>query len=340
MQFMDLTQMKMRKKRLPFSSQMVNLGEINKTFMKSRVLLILIFGSFLLVNCGGTKGEGSVGDVTVVRGELPEETESIDLFWRITGQPDASKLSMNDLEFNEDKSEMSFTPDAPGKFQFELEVFQYGDELETQKFTYTVDSIEPLVADASEEALSDESEDWLDEEYEENLNDDSEDEYMDEDDEYDFNELDSEDSVEYYETDNNDPVIEENNDEEKLMPLEIAAKKETSSTPSPVKKQTTASKPPVKKKSSRYVIPFDKSRFTIQVASKKNLNDAEKIAANLIESGYDAYIQKAYFRDTDEVWFRVRVGSYDNRDTALAVGKVIADAMTTEVWIDFVRFEE
>jgi len=332
--------MKMRKKRLPFSSQMVNLGEINKTFMKSRVLLILIFGSFLLVNCGGTKGEGSVGDVTVVRGELPEDTESIDLFWRITGQPDASKLSMKDLEFNEDKSEMSFTPDAPGKFQFELEVFQYGDELETQKFTYTVDSIEPLVADASEEALSDESEDWLDEEYEEDLNDDSEDEYVDEDDEYDFNELDSEDSVEYYETDNNDPVIEETNDEEKLMPLEIAAKKETSSTPSPVKKQTTASKPPVKKKSSRYVIPFDKSRFTIQVASKKNLNDAEKIAANLIESGYDAYIQKAYFRDTDEVWFRVRVGSYDNRDTALAVGKVIADAMTTEVWIDFVRFEE
>ena len=330
--------MKMHKKRLPFSSQMVNLGEINKTFMKSRVLLILIFGSFLLVNCGGTKGEGSVGDVTVVQGELPEETESIDLFWRITGQPDASKLSMRDLEFNEDKSEMSFTPDAPGKFQFELEVFQYGDELETQKFTYTVDSIEPLVADASEESLSDESEDWLDEEYEEELNDDSEDTYM-EDDEYDYDEFDSEDSLEYYETDNNEASIDENKEEE-LMPLEIATKKETSSTPIPVKTQTTATKPPVKKKSTRYVIPYDKSRFTIQVASKKNLNDAEKVAANLIESGYDAYIQKAYFRDTDEVWFRVRVGSYDNRDTALAVGKVIANAMTMEVWVDFVRFEE
>jgi len=330
--------MKMHKKRLPFSSQMVNLGEINKTFMKSRVLLILIFGSFLLVNCGGTKGEGSVGDVTVVQGELPEETESIDLFWRITGQPDASKLSMRDLEFNEDKSEMSFTPDAPGKFQFELEVFQYGDELETQKFTYTVDSIEPLVADASEESLSDESEDWLDEEYEEELNDDSEDTYM-EDDEYDYDEFDSEDSLEYYETDNNEASIDENKEEE-LIPLEMATKKETSSTPIPVKTQTTATKPPVKKKSTRYVIPYDKSRFTIQVASKKNLNDAEKVAANLIESGYDAYIQKAYFRDTDEVWFRVRVGSYDNRDTALAVGKVIANAMTMEVWVDFVRFEE
>ena len=331
----------MRKKRLPFSSQIVNLGEINKTFMKSRVLLILICGSFLLVNCGGTKGEGTVGDVTVVQGKLPDETESIDLFWRITGQPDASKLSMKDLKFNEDKSEMSFTPDAPGKYQFELEVFQYGDELETQKFTYTVDSIEPLVADASEEgAISDESEDWLDEEYDEDINDEFEDEYMDDDDEYEYNELDSEDSVYYYDTDNNEMVSEENVEKEDLTTLEMATKKETSSSPLPVKTQTTATKPPVKKKSSRYVIPFDKSRFTIQVASKKNLNDSEKIAANLIESGYDAYIQKAYFRDTDEVWFRVRVGSYDNRDTALAVGKVIADAMTTEVWIDFVRFEE
>ena len=69
----------MRKKRLPFSSQIVNLGEINKTFMKSRVLLILLCGSFLLVSCGGTKGEGSVGDVTVVRGKLPDDTESVDL---------------------------------------------------------------------------------------------------------------------------------------------------------------------------------------------------------------------------------------------------------------------
>ena len=333
--------MKMRKKRLPFSSQMVNLGENNKTFMKSRVIIILICGLFLLVNCGGTKGEGSVGDVTLVRGELPEETESIDLFWSITGQPDASKLSMNDLEFNQDKSEMSFTPDAPGKYQFELEIFQYGDELETQKFTYTVDSIEPLVADASEEeSVTEDNEEWLEEEYEEELDD----EYS----EYDYDEVESEeDTMEYYvsddNTENNEMTEEEEGTEEKeneLLTIEMANKEESSSTLPTVKKQSTALKTPVKKKSSRYVIPFDKSRYTIQIASKKNLNDAEKVAVNLIESGYDAYIQKAYFRDTDEVWFRVRVGSYDNRDTALSVGKVIADAMTTEVWIDFVRFEE
>jgi len=309
--------------------------------MKSRVLLILIFSLFLLVNCGGTKGEGSVGDVTVVQGELPEDTESIDLFWSITGQPDASKLSIQDLVFNNDKSEMSFTPDAPGKYQFELEIFQYGDELETQKFTYTVDSIEPLVADAlDEETDTDDSEDWLDEELDDETDEDDMDEYS----EYDYNELDDEeDYVDEYESgdnvENNETVSEENIEQKnnELTTLEMASKKEASSS---VNTQSTATKPPVKKKSSRYIIPFDKSRFTIQVASKKNLNDAEKIAANLIESGYDAYIQKAYFRDTDEVWFRVRVGSYDNRDTALSVGKVISDAITTEVWIDFVRFED
>ena len=313
---------------------MLNLGEINKTFMKSRVFLILIFSSFLLMNCGGTKAEGSVGDVSLVRGQLPEETESIDLFWSITGQPDASKLSIKDFEFNNDKSEMSFTPDAPGKYQFELQIFQYGDELETQKFTYSVDSIEPLVADALEdESISGENEDWLDEE-------------LDEGSEYDFNDDSDEeaDSLNSFITDDEVATnkIDENvlkEQENELITTEMAAKNDAPTSP-PAKLLSTATKPPVKKKSSRYIIPFDKSRFTIQVASKKNLNDAEKIAANLIESGYDAYIQKAYFRDTDEVWFRVRVGSYDNRDTALAVGKVISDVITTEVWIDFVRFED
>ena len=128
----------------------------------------------------------------------------------------------------------------------------------------------------------------------------------------------------------------EDDENEGIEGTEIAA---VEITPLAVAPKSTAAKP-AKKKSPRYIIPFDKSRYTIQVVSKKNLKDAEKMAANLIESGYDAYIQKAYFRDTDEVWFRVRVGSYDNRETALAVGKVIASAMTTDIWVDFVRFED
>jgi len=285
--------------------------------MKLRTFFILITGSLLLMNCGGKRGEGIIGEIIHVNGELPEETESIDLFWTISSQPDASKLSMKTLEFSKDKSKMSFTPDAAGKYVFEMEIFQFGDELETQKFTYNVDSIEPLVTSETEdEALAEEEdEDWLEEEYEEELEED-------------------EDEME----ENEDEVYEDDEDEEieGIEGTEIAA---AEITPLAVAPKSTAAKP-AKKKSSRNVKPFDKSRYTIQVASKKNLKDAEKTAANLIESGYDAYIQKAYFRDTDEVWFRVRVGSYDNRETALAVGKVIASAMSTDIWVDFVRFED
>ena len=294
--------------------------------MKFRTFFILITGSLLLMNCGGKRGEGIIGEIIHVNGELPEETESIDLFWTISSQPDASKLSMKTLEFSKDKSKMSFTPDAAGKYVFEMEIFQFGDELETQKFTYNVDSIEPLVTSETEdEALAEEEdEDWLEEEYEEELEE-------DEDEDYDYAEEAEEDEEAFYKENEDEDEEIEGIEETEIAAAEIS--------PTVLEPKSTAAKP-AKKKSPRYVIPFDKSRYTIQVVSKKILKDAEKTAVNLIESGYDAYIQKAYFRDTDEVWFRVRVGSYDNRETALAVGKVIGSAMTTDIWVDFVRFDD
>ncbi len=309
--------------------------------MKLRTFFIVIAGTLLLVNCGGKRGEGIIGEIIHVNGELPEETESIDLFWTISSQPDASKLSMKTLEFSKDKSKMSFTPDAAGKYVFEMEIFQYGDELETQKFTYNVDSIEPLVTSETEdEALAEEEDkDWLEEEYKEELEYDEDEDYdyaeeSEEDEDYDYaeeSEDDEEQDYDYAKESMDNEVKDEDIEETEIAAAEI--------TPPEVAPKSTAAKP-AKKKSPRYIIPFDKSRYTIQVVSKKNLKDAEITAANLIESGYDAYIQKAYFRDTDEVWFRVRVGSYDNRETALAVGKVIASAMTTDIWVDFVRFED
>ena len=86
-------------------------------------------------------------------------------------------------------------------------------------------------------------------------------------------------------------------------------------------------------------IPFDKNRFTIQIASKRKLGDAKKVAGKLIESGYDAYIQKANFKKSNEVWFRVRVGSYDNRQTASAVAESLSKTQKETAWVDFVRYE-
>ena len=98
-----------------------------------------------------------------------------------------------------------------------------------------------------------------------------------------------------------------------------------------------------KKKKAKLIrgsyIPYDKERFTIQVASKKEFADAKKVVATLIDAGFDAYIQKAVFKETNEIWYRVRVGSYDNRDTAVAVAESLSRTRLERAWVDFVRYE-
>ena len=87
-------------------------------------------------------------------------------------------------------------------------------------------------------------------------------------------------------------------------------------------------------------IPAKKDRFTIQVISKKRLLDAQKFADKLIKTGYDAYIQKAYFKETEEVWYRVRIGSYDNYNSAQAVADIVSKDIKLSVWVDFVRLDK
>jgi len=108
----------------------------------------------------------------------------------------------------------------------------------------------------------------------------------------------------------------------------------------PVVKKTPPPSPPKKQIIPGSKIPFDKDRFTIQVASRNKLVDAERVAADLIDAGFDAYIQKAYFIENDQTWYRVRVGSYDNIDVAKSVAESIANAHELTTWIDHVRIEQ
>lgn len=87
-------------------------------------------------------------------------------------------------------------------------------------------------------------------------------------------------------------------------------------------------------------IPYDKTRFTIQVAARNTLEDAEKVAADLIDAGFDAYIQKATFVENDQTWYRVRVGSYDDRKVAQAVANSIQEQHELSTWIDHVRLDQ
>ena len=80
-------------------------------------------------------------------------------------------------------------------------------------------------------------------------------------------------------------------------------------------------------------------RFTIQITSKKMLKDAQLFSQKLISKGYDAYIQKVVFK-TDEIWYRVRVGSYDNHNSAKAAADNLSGELGMATWVDFVRKEQ
>ena len=44
-------------------------------------------------------------------------------------------------------------------------------------------------------------------------------------------------------------------------------------------------------------------------------------------------------REFYEIWFRIRVGSYDNRETAIAVAQSLSKSRRETAWVDFVRYE-
>jgi cell division protein FtsN len=43
--------------------------------------------------------------------------------------------------------------------------------------------------------------------------------------------------------------------------------------------------------------------------------------------------------DTNKIWYRVRVGSYDNYNSAKAAADVLSEELGMATWVDFVRKE-
>ena len=159
----------------------------------------------------------------------------------------------------------------------------------------------------------------------------------------DFTEAEEEEIVE--EEIEEEEIEDEEEEEEIEDEEEEQEEEEVSSKKGKVNKTTTKAIISNKKRASKLRsargsnIPAKKDRFTIQVISKKRLVDAQKFADKLIKSGYDAYIQKAYFKETEEVWYRVRIGSYDNYNSAQAIANVVSKDIKLAVWVDFVRVD-
>ena len=284
-------------------------------------LPILLF----LISCGGKGVEGQVGQIISIAAEENLEETNVDYNWIIMGQPDGSLLSPKDLKYKNNGQEMIFTPDYPGDYNFEVSVTKFGDELSSQSFFFTISDF----TEVKEEEIEDETakeEEWLKE---------SLDDYDQEEKEIEEEEI-EEEEIEEEEIEEEEEEIEEEEEEEEE---EVTPEKRI------VKGTTTKAIISNKKRASKLRsargsnIPAKKDRFTIQVISKKRLVDAQKFADKLIKSGYDAYIQKAYFKETEEVWYRVRIGSYDNYNSAQAIANVVSKDIKLAVWVDFVRVD-
>ena len=84
------------------------------------------------------------------------------------------------------------------------------------------------------------------------------------------------------------------------------------------KKPKVPEKPTVgKAPSSASAAAETTAKLTIQVASMKDGAAAERVVANLKKDGYPAYLSRIVIPDKG-LWFRVRVGRYQDRDQAAA----------------------
>ena len=69
------------------------------------------------------------------------------------------------------------------------------------------------------------------------------------------------------------------------------------------------------------------------------MKDAQTFTKRMINEGYDAYIQKSIIKNK-EIWYRVRIGSYDNYNLASKAAQNISKNLQMPTWVDFIRKEQ
>ena len=129
-----------------------------------------------------------------------------------------------------------------------------------------------------------------------------------------------------------------------LFPISSASEKKKVISCIPLSSESEPKKQPIKNTSTKKsksgpAASSNKKRFTVQIGSKQSFNEAKAIASEFIEIGYDAYIEKSFIKMKNKFWYRIRVGSYDNYDTAVSLATTISTTKNVHTWVDNVRNE-
>jgi len=80
--------------------------------------------------------------------------------------------------------------------------------------------------------------------------------------------------------------------------------------------------------------------YTIQVAAWPSLEQARINQLKLIEEGVDAYIQRNYRKEKDEVWYRVRIGNFSDKIKAQKMQEQIESITGLKSWLDVIPIEK
>ena len=88
------------------------------------------------------------------------------------------------------------------------------------------------------------------------------------------------------------------------------------------------------KKQNKKSTNINNVHYTIQVAAWPSLEHARLDQLKLIEEGMDAYIQRHYRNEDDQVWYRVRIGNFKSKENASIVQKQIESITHAETWLD------
>ena len=88
------------------------------------------------------------------------------------------------------------------------------------------------------------------------------------------------------------------------------------------------------KKQNENSTNIDNVHYTIQVAAWPSLEHARLEQLKLIEQGMDAFIQRHYKNEDDQVWYRVRIGNFKSKEKASIVQKQIESITHAETWLD------
>lgn len=277
----------------------------NNVILKRSILILIVLS--IIVNCD--MWNSRFGREEIILGEYvtlqtDEAVEEQSISWIFSQLPDSSKL----LGFlpADTLNLVSFRPDVPGQYDVVLAITTDGETEETSYYYDVIMSEDEEVVEAEIpehlRGLAKENEDT---------------------------------------TVTDTPVVsltDEGVQRRYLSKIKApgAAKKPRKSLAK--SKKTKSFKPATTSRGN--LIPLAARTYTIQVSSWPSLDEAQSASHELQEKyGIDSYIQRAFFKDRDEIYYRLRVGNFQESADADAYAKEIRDMTQIEVWVDFVRQE-